>query len=106
MKLFTVLATIFFANLAMACPQLSGNYQCAYDGGTEMMVISQNQRADGVTVYTMDGDELIADGNTQPLQQSDFVGNYAAVCSGAVLDVNVQGYLIDKSYKVGTMVIM
>ena len=101
MKLLIILAATFCASFALACPQLSGHFQCNFGNGAETTTITQEQRADGVTVYTINSMEVITDGIAHPYQDSRSSGTYTATCNAALLQVVSKGDLLDQGEKVG-----
>lgn len=67
MRKFAVLALLFSAQ-AFACPNLTGSFTCTYpDGSSQVVAISQQLRADGITVYNHNGSDIPADNVAYPV---------------------------------------
>lgn len=85
MKLFfTAVAGLLVSASAWACPDLTGSYNCVYDTGeTETLEISQAE-ANGVTVYTINGNAIPADGQVYQLPDDAMSKNYVMsyACEG------------------------
>ena len=97
--------TILVAGLsavAMACPNLSGTFECNYEGEIETMTVSQSV-VNGVTHFNIDGDVLIADGNTHQMPNTDPAeqATYRANCAGAQVNMEFFSLLFDGGNKIG-----
>lgn len=67
MKRFAALAVLLTSAAAWACPDLSGQYVCTYqDGSQEGLLIKQNL-INGVMVYDYAGSRIIGDNAPYPL---------------------------------------
>lgn len=82
--------------MALACPDLGGNYLCQYKGFKKALTVTQS-KVNGVTVFQVDnGGDIYADGqphqtnNLHPLLDQYATNyNYTARCAGQ--NVNVDG---------------
>lgn len=103
MILSTLAASLFVAGTATACPNLTGNYTCTYqDGSQEQMNLTQEEK-NGVTVYMNSGNELIADNQTRQLPEDPSFQNATmrAWCDGEALKMNIIGKLFDQGQYFG-----
>lgn len=98
---------LFFATLAVAttgafaCPNLAGNYTCTYSDGPEQVAVSQTL-AGGVTTYTYNGQQMIADGKSHDLDNSDIDGTYTATCAGTRVTAHLVGQIMSQGQAVGS----
>jgi len=85
MKKLSLLLVTFFATNAFACPDLTGTYSCKYDDG-ETDTIEFTQRVEnGVTIYTIGGQDLPANGETVEINEEEdgvqLIGTASGLCS-------------------------
>lgn len=87
---------------AFACPDLTGTYECTYDGQVETMDLTQYV-ADGVTHFKVGQTEVVADGASHPMpdSQPEEQATYTASCNGNVLGISFFSLLIDNANKIG-----
>lgn len=89
----------FFAN---ACPDLSGQYTCEFEGEKQALELTQTVK-DGVTTYSLNGEIVSADGNAYPMEDEGFIGTMTSVCGdNDDLLVHIVGDLYNEGQAVGT----
>ncbi|MCB0366367.1 MAG: hypothetical protein H6624_20070 [Bdellovibrionaceae bacterium] len=93
--LFFIVVACCSVTPVMACPHLSGIFDCTTNGHTERMIIRQ-QEVDYVTHYLVTGTEIVADGlsHALPHREPEEKALYRATCYGEALRVVVEQVLI------------
>lgn len=95
---------LLFSIQALACPDLTGKFNCTYqDGSTQVVTITQALNKDGVTVYTYNGSALPADNQVYPLKDDQSLKNatYRVWCDPT--DANVlQSQLLGQYFSQGS----
>ena len=106
MRLLTGLVLLFSVQ-AYACPELSGTFTCTYsDGQTEQVVMSQQVRPDGVTVYNYGGTEVVTDNSVNAIPDDETLkeGTFRAWCSDAsTLNAQLLGKYFDQGAYYGDL---
>lgn len=99
MRTLATLAFIFSAQ-AFACPNLTGNFKCDTQQGSQTLSITQDTKG-SVTVYTVNGDQIPADNQVRTLPDSDDIrnGTFRAWCDD---DTTFKGQILGKYYYQGT----
>jgi len=90
MKTTLLLLISFFSIGALACPSLTGNYNCTENNGiTYEETILQLVTDEGVTVYRFDDETIITDGvvRSEPIEGGG-TSTYSASCEGTFLKYN------------------
>ena len=114
MKKVIFLAAIFAAPMAMACPDLAGNYSCVIDGQPKRTIVSQAELG-GVMNYRIDQEdadsiELIADGMDHDASRwMDGLDQavYNASCDGdARLMINANGIIMNEGQPMGKLQVL
>ena len=91
MKAFILVTTLFSFSL-IACPDLSGDYQCTEEGESYKMTITQNGYNFSIT-DDEETTEFIADETAYPLAEENFKGDYIAGCDAQNLAFEIAGDL-------------
>ena len=102
MKAFILVTTLFSFSL-IACPDLSGDYQCTEEGESYKMTITQTGHNFSIT-DDEGTSELIADENVYPFVEENFNGGYIAGCDNQNLAFEIAGDLTDEEGTVSLQV--
>jgi len=96
-----VLVGLLLSAQAYACPNLTGEFTCKSQDGTEVIKISQEVR-DGVTVFNYNGSEILANNEAMPFPDDDSIreGTFRTWCEEANADL-VFSQLLGKYYDHG-----
>ena len=88
--LLTIIASFSFS--AFACPNLAGDFTCTYQGSSIDVTVAQRVE-NGVSIYTIMGYEIIADGIRHNVPETDQVkeGTALATCNGDLINANLTG---------------
>lgn len=96
---------------ALACPNLSGTFECRSSGGMPYDVTVTQSVQNGVTTYEMTGDDshdiMIADGRSHDYESDNGKlrnGTYRAVCRADQVDQHMEAELFNEDGKWGDMV--
>lgn len=96
---------LLFSAQAFACPELTGNYTCTYqDGSNEQISITQGVQ-NGVTVYNYNNSAMPADNKVYPMPEEQTLKNATirAWCEGEVLKANLLGEYYNEGSKFGDL---
>lgn len=93
MRKIAALLLLVSANVAFACPELTGSYTCTYQDGTSEVVSISQENKDGVTVYNYNGSSIPADNTAYPIPDDQTLkqATFRAWCDGASLKGNIVG---------------
>ena len=91
---------LLFSVQAFACPQLTGNYTCKYQNGQSTALILTQDSKSNVTIYSLNGQQLPADNQVQPLPDEDTLKN-ATIRAWCNDDSALHTELIGKYYQQG-----
>jgi hypothetical protein len=88
MKLFITSVISLLATSAMACPQFNGTYACHGDG-IDQTIQLKTQVVNGVTQYSMDDAQVLADGVYRKVSYMGGQYDIAATCKDQTASINI-----------------
>lgn len=110
MKLTKFIMALSFIPVALACPDLAGDYQCVDESETYVSTISQ-QVENGVMTYTVSerGEvlKIVADGKKTTIDMGDDTFTDATqqiFCSGSSVVIKIEGKVSDAGTHIGDLV--
>lgn len=93
MKTFIMIIAFLFSSTAFACLDLTGTYAYSDNHGNSFTKVISKRVESGVTIYTIDGADYIADGEEHSLDDDDHTENYLYT-----LTCQTDGYVLEDSF--------
>ena len=101
-KLTALFAVLLASPLALACPQLTGNFACSDKSGEVYNVQLTTTVENGVYVYESEGEKIYTDGQRRTFSNDSTRGVYVATCAGNFVDLQMSGEILENGQSVGT----
>jgi len=106
MKINLMLSLVFFSRLALACPNLTGVYECQDDDGKYFASVEQSADQNGVVTYSVSGTVFaVTDEVPRQIDETDEFKNatIASSCEGDNLVNAIEGELYNDGRFAGTI---
>ena len=100
-KMTALIAVVLASPLALACPDLTGNYSCSDKSGEVYNLQLTTTVENGTYVYEADGEKIYTDGQRRQFSNESTQGVYVATCAGNFVDLQMTGDILDNGQAVG-----